>query len=44
MATAMLFQIGVFPWVMIASTPIFFDPDWPDQLRATVGGLVPPSS
>ena len=28
-ATAMLFQIGVFPWVMIACTPIFFDPDWP---------------
>ena len=25
----MLFQIGVFPWVMIALTPIFFAPDWP---------------
>ena len=26
---AMLFQIGVFPWVMIALTPIFFATDWP---------------
>jgi hypothetical protein len=32
-ATAMLFQIGVFPWVMIALTPIFFAPDWPRRLR-----------
>jgi vitamin K-dependent gamma-carboxylase len=31
--TAMLFQIGVFPWVMIALTPIFFEPDWPTRLR-----------
>ncbi len=27
--TGMLFQIGMFPWLMIASTPVFFDPDWP---------------
>lgn len=32
LATAMLFQIGVFPWVMIALTPIFFAPDWPTRL------------
>ena len=31
--TAMLFQIGVFAWVMIALTPIFFEPDWPTRLR-----------
>ena len=24
-----MFQIGIFPWVMILRTPIFFDPDWP---------------
>ena len=24
-----LFAIGVFPWVMIAATTIFFPPDWP---------------
>ncbi|MGB0114540.1 MAG: HTTM domain-containing protein [Ilumatobacteraceae bacterium] len=37
-ATAMLFQIGVFPWVMIALTPIFFAPDWPRTVRRWVTG------
>ncbi len=27
--TAALFPIGMFPWLMIALTPIFFAPDWP---------------
>ena len=28
--TGLLFpRIGVFPWLMIALTPIFFDPNWP---------------
>lgn len=36
--TAMLFQIGVFPWVMIALTPIFFDPEWPLVLRRRLFG------
>jgi hypothetical protein len=27
-----LFAIGVFPWVMIAATAIFFPPDWPRRL------------
>jgi hypothetical protein len=27
-----LFAIGVFPWVMIAATTIFFPPDWPRRL------------
>jgi vitamin K-dependent gamma-carboxylase len=30
--TAALFQIGMFPWVMIVLTPIFFDPAWPARL------------
>lgn len=36
--------IGVFPWVMIVLTPIFFSPDWPNELarrwrgRPVVGG------
>jgi hypothetical protein len=34
LATAALFQIGVFPWVMILSTPIFFGPNWPRQVLA----------
>lgn len=29
--TARLFQIGMFPWVMIAATPIFFEPSWPRE-------------
>jgi hypothetical protein len=27
--TAVLFPIGMFPWIMIAATTIFFPPDWP---------------
>jgi hypothetical protein len=27
-----LFGIGVFPWLMIAATTIFFPPDWPRKL------------
>lgn len=33
LATGVLFQIGVFPWVMIAGTLVFFAPDWPSRLR-----------
>eukprot|EP01095_Lingulamoeba_sp_RSL-Kostka_P006136 TRINITY_DN1898_c0_g2_i1.p1 TRINITY_DN1898_c0_g2~~TRINITY_DN1898_c0_g2_i1.p1 ORF type:complete len:668 (+),score=199.59 TRINITY_DN1898_c0_g2_i1:178-2181(+) len=28
----LVFNIGIFPWLMIASTTIFFDPDWPRRL------------
>jgi hypothetical protein len=34
---ALLFDIGVFPWLMIAATTIFFAPDWPRRLH-----LLPP--
>lgn len=30
--TALLFPIGMFPWLMMALTPIFFAPDWPRRL------------
>ncbi|MBO6936881.1 MAG: HTTM domain-containing protein [Deltaproteobacteria bacterium] len=30
--TASLFSIGIFPWLMIAATTIFFAPDWPRRL------------
>ena len=34
-ATWILFNIGMFPWIMIAVTTIFFAPDWPRKfLRA----------
>lgn len=27
--TSLLFRIGLFPWMMIAFAPIFFEPNWP---------------
>ena len=30
--TWLLFPIGVFPWLMIAATLLFFPPDWPRRL------------
>jgi len=30
--TALLFPIGMFPWLMIGLTPIFFAADWPRRL------------
>lgn len=32
--TGLLFQIGIFPWLMIAGTLIFFSPNWPRKLFA----------
>lgn len=29
---ARLFNIGIFPWLMIAGTAIFFPPDWPRRI------------
>ncbi len=31
-----LFPIGVFPWLMIAVSTVFFAPDWPEHLRRRV--------
>ncbi len=36
--TSVLFPIGIFPWLMIALTPIFFDPDWPRRALARLTG------
>lgn len=30
-ATGLLFNIGVFPWVMVGVTTVFFDPRWPER-------------
>ena len=30
--TSVLFPIGIFPWIRIAATLIFFSPDWPRRL------------
>lgn len=32
LATAVLFRIGMFPWVMLVATLVFFVPDWPVRL------------
>lgn len=29
---AYIFHIGIFPWITIALTLVFFDPDWPKQV------------
>ena len=34
LATAALFQIGIFPWVMILAALVFFAPDWPRRLAS----------
>jgi hypothetical protein len=34
LATWSLFPIGVFPWVMIGASTVFFAPDWPRRLLA----------
>jgi hypothetical protein len=37
LTTARLFHIGMFPWLMIAWTPIFFDPSWPRRWVKRLG-------
>ena len=29
---AFMFDIGIFPWLMIGATTVFFEPDWPRRL------------
>jgi simple sugar transport system permease protein len=29
-----LFEIGIFPWMMIAGSTLFFEPDWPKRMIA----------
>ena len=36
---ARLFEIGIFPWLMIVGSTVFFEPDWPKRMiRALRGG------
>ncbi|MCA9075986.1 MAG: HTTM domain-containing protein [Planctomycetaceae bacterium] len=32
LSNSYLFNIGIFPWMMIGATTIFFSPDWPRRL------------
>lgn len=34
---AVLFEIAVFPWLMIAASTLFFEPDWPRRAAARLG-------
>lgn len=42
--TAILFPIGMFPWLMVALTPVFFAPDWPRRLLRRVPAAAPGAS
>lgn len=33
----LLLNIGIFPWMMIAATTLFFEPDWPRRLPGVPG-------
>jgi vitamin K-dependent gamma-carboxylase len=35
--TARLFQIGMFPWIMMACSLLFFSPSWPRRALAPLG-------
>jgi len=36
LTNSVVWTIGIFPWLMIAATAVFFDPDWPRQVFATL--------
>jgi vitamin K-dependent gamma-carboxylase len=38
-SNSILFNIGIFPWITIAVTLIFFEPDWPQRLARRVLGV-----
>jgi hypothetical protein len=40
LANATLFDIGLFPWVTLLATLMFFDEDWPRALWRRLGGQV----
>ncbi len=44
LATWVLFPIGVFPFLMVGVTTVFFDPNWPRQLIARVRRSVGPAA
>lgn len=38
--TARLFQLGMFPWIMMASSLLFLRPDWPRRVAARLPGAL----
>ncbi len=41
LTNALIFDIGVFPWLMLGMTTVFFAPDWPRQLLRRASPEVP---
>jgi vitamin K-dependent gamma-carboxylase len=44
LTNALVFNIGIFPWFMIAATTIFFSPEWPRRWLRQGRALNPQSS
>ncbi len=40
---SVLFEIGLFPWITIAGTLLFFEPDWPRQVWSRLGDQSDPA-
>ena len=40
LANSVFFDIGIFPWLTIAATLLFFDPDWPKVVWRKVTGYL----
>ncbi len=43
LANALMFHIGVFPWMMIVATTLFLEPDWPRRFRGAAPEPVEPA-
>jgi hypothetical protein len=37
LANAWMFRIGIFPWLMLAATTLFLEPDWPRRALGRIG-------
>jgi hypothetical protein len=37
------FNIGIFPWITLFATLVFFDPDWPKQLKNSIIRFIQPA-
>ena len=42
--TGLLFNIGMFPYIMVLTTPVFFGPDWPRRAWAKLRRRLEPST
>jgi len=42
LSNARMFRIGIFPWLMLAATTLFLEPDWPRRAIARLGLPVRP--